>query len=465
MRCAESCALFVFWSLFPWYTFNWLPKPKLTLSRPTLSCCLYSTHPHGGNTFLGLLLATGAAFVATTYAVASCRFLVVSFESDTGHFEEYFVNEQQVDAGRNRLAYKAGVGLFKFLRPNDVADWSEGVCTGYQELMMDELADPVWGTARFFAVMAVMMAAVVLFWTAGTACFGLNQIQIVLLGVCCLLGCVSSGMTFLMGRSGMCQDLFLTRDCKIDEGGLVMIAGTILWFIAFLVSVVYMKEFLGFEDEEEELDVDKMSADEKERVLEEVAKQQAAGAAAVAAATPGGSAPGTPKTLPESPSSDPPGSGARPMLTRPRSGVQPVPRSRSGNAQPIPRSRSGNVQPMPPQRRSGAEPRPVAANLRRSGHPGRPSSVQPVPQRRSGNLQPMPPQRRSGAGHPNPVRRGKPKRSSPSRQRVVRNVERSGRPRQPPSQRVVTVDDISRKDALEVYISKRLDNIEQLAEV
>ena len=56
------------------------------------------------------------------------------------------------------------------------------------------------------------------------------------------------------------------------------------WLIAFLVvSVVYMKEFLGFGDEKEGLDDDKMSAGEKQKVMEEVAKRRVVNAAAAQA--------------------------------------------------------------------------------------------------------------------------------------------------------------------------------------
>jgi hypothetical protein len=208
-----------------------------------------STYPHGGYTFVGLLLSSTAAFTATIYAVTSCRFLVVSFRSATGDFEEYFINTSSQAAGGDAIFFKSGIGLFKWLRPTTVdvgggeSDWSSGACAGYQESMLNNgLSDnPFFGAARLFSVLAVVMALVVFVWTIGTAIFAYNRLQIVVLNACCFMGTACSGLTFLLSRSAMCATLFVSRSCKINEGGLVMIAGIILWIISSLISVAYMR--------------------------------------------------------------------------------------------------------------------------------------------------------------------------------------------------------------------------------
>ena len=194
----------------------------------------------------GLLLSTAAAFTATAYAVVSCRFLNVAFRSDTGDFEQYFLNQQAAEySGRTgETTYRTGIGLFKWLRPVDSlgADWTNGQCAGYSESMLQQMANPMFDAARVFGVLAALMAFVVLLWSIGTSCLALNRIQIVLFSICCCLGTVSSPLTFLFTKSSLCETLFLTRECSIDEGALVMIVGSILWLITSVISVLYMRE-------------------------------------------------------------------------------------------------------------------------------------------------------------------------------------------------------------------------------
>lgn len=56
-----------------------------------------------------------------------------------------------------------------------------------------------------------------------------------------------TAMTFLIFMSSLCSDLTSYQDgsyetdCTIDQGGLVVIAATLFWAVAFLISVVYIK--------------------------------------------------------------------------------------------------------------------------------------------------------------------------------------------------------------------------------
>merc|ERR1719343_234318 len=55
-------------------------------------------------------------------------------------------------------------------------------------------------------------------------------------------------LTFLVLRSKLCTDLVGSQDdgfgtaCTIDQGGLVVIASAIFWGVAFVISVVYIKD-------------------------------------------------------------------------------------------------------------------------------------------------------------------------------------------------------------------------------
>ena len=107
---------------------------ELTLLVPSCHLCLvsnssfcsallslltlyFSSYPHGGYVSAGLLLSCCAAFSATCYAVASCRFLELTFETDQGSFENHFSTNPV--SGNRWHFYRASIGLFQWLRPVD----------------------------------------------------------------------------------------------------------------------------------------------------------------------------------------------------------------------------------------------------------------------------------------------------------------------------------------------------------
>jgi len=166
--------------------------------------------------------------------------MVVTFTSDRGNFEEYFsIYDSQLNA--EEANYKVGVGLFQWLRPSDVDDWSEGACTGYQQSVLEEVSDTMFETARGFGVFAVLLSFGVFIWCFFTACLSLNRFQIYIMRAIILLGTLCSGLTFLFTRSSLCTEAFLDRECQLDEGGLIMIAAVILWFVSFILSAVFFK--------------------------------------------------------------------------------------------------------------------------------------------------------------------------------------------------------------------------------
>jgi hypothetical protein len=151
------------------------------------------------------------------YATISCRFVVVTFTSDTGGLEEYFGSNRGGTAGEF-LTYKAAVGLYQWLRPTDAYDWSQGSCTGYQETMLASVTDSYFDLSRSFAVFAVMLAVFQALWMFLTACLSMNRIQCFLFCILSFAGTLSTAMTFLFHKSALCQTEFNSRECAVDEG-------------------------------------------------------------------------------------------------------------------------------------------------------------------------------------------------------------------------------------------------------
>jgi hypothetical protein len=210
---------------------------------------LDSSYPHGGYVSLGLFLTCAAALSTTTYAVASCRMLVVTFTSTQGDFEQTFDRRDSNDReGDTAERFKLGAGLFQWLKPfGDVdaedgdSSWSDGYCVGYQSTMLDALSDTAFETARGFAVFAVLLAVIVTLWSLLFACISWNRIQIRLLNGCLLAGAICTGLTFIIKRAAICQTAFQDRSCSIDQGGLMLVAAVIMWMAAFMISIIFLK--------------------------------------------------------------------------------------------------------------------------------------------------------------------------------------------------------------------------------
>ena len=219
-----------------------------TFTDSVRSVLYHSSYPHGGYTSLGLFLTCALALSTTTYAVASCRMMVVTFTSTQGGFEETF-SDRNDRQGETAARYKVGAGLFQWLRPFDASDangdgngdWSDGYCVGYQSTMLTALSDTPFETARGFAVFAVLLSVIVTLWSLLSACIMWNRIQIRLLNACLLAGAVCTGLTFLLKKAAICQTAFQDRECSIDQGGLMLVAAVILWLAAFVISVIFVK--------------------------------------------------------------------------------------------------------------------------------------------------------------------------------------------------------------------------------
>ena len=204
----------------------------------------------------GLLLASCAAFSATMYAVASCRFLELTFETDQGSFENHFSTNPAV--GQPWNFFRASVGLFQWLRPVDTATaWDEGSCVGYQESMLAVIQDDHFDMARSFGVIAVLMGLIASLWTFVTSCIAWNWLQLLILRILLFVGFVTSAMSFIILKADMCHDAIPSASCKLDEGGMVLIAAIILWLSAFLIAVVFFRPFVSQAEPSADRDVEK----------------------------------------------------------------------------------------------------------------------------------------------------------------------------------------------------------------
>jgi hypothetical protein len=345
----------------------------------SLSLSIKSTYPLGGYVSAGLILSMIGAIVATIYATASCRFVSVTFQSADGNFEEYFSNQRGGTLDGSTQSYKALTGLFQWLRPSNPEDsYSHGSCVGYQQTMLSAISDSNFEAARIFAVFAVLLAVVETLWTFSTACIDMNRLQLILYTVLSFGGTLCAGMTFLFHKSSLCTSIFQgTADCRIEEGGLVMIIATILWFATFLITVLFAKPNVLDFKEQDEIDKAAMAREMK----------RSKGGAAVAAA-------------------------ASSSSTTPN-------KSYSFDSQ------TDWTQPIPS--RHSRSPSPRQSQAQRESH---------LQYLRSMKTQQSP---------------------QPHQAPVVSQRRKTPDP--------VIVDDVSQPNHMEVYISKRLDRIERLAEV
>ena len=197
-----------------------------------------SVYPLGDRVSFALMASACAAMAATLVATSSCRFVTISFTSTAGGLEDYFASNRVVNETPSQ--YKAGVGLYQWLRPNNPeTNWSDGACAGYQETMLESISDRTFEVTRTFAVFAILMSVVEMCWVLLASCFEMNQLQVIMFCGLSAVGTISTAMTLMFPFSAICQTEFDSRDCTIDQGGLVMIGAAVLWLITFFLSVFY----------------------------------------------------------------------------------------------------------------------------------------------------------------------------------------------------------------------------------
>jgi hypothetical protein len=170
--------------------------------------------------------------------------MFVDFTTDRGDFSDFY---RDPTPDGEAVSQRVGAGLFSWLVPNTADDWSDGQCAGYSELQRQHFSDNVFEVSRIFAVLAVLGGMGVTLWVLFLSCISLGRFQIWMMSIIIGFLTIFTAMTFLIFLSKLCsnltsyQDGSYETDCTIDQGGLVVIAATLFWAVAFLISVVYIK--------------------------------------------------------------------------------------------------------------------------------------------------------------------------------------------------------------------------------
>mmetsp|Transcript_21771 Transcript_21771/g.51669 ORF Transcript_21771/g.51669 Transcript_21771/m.51669 type:complete len:300 (+) Transcript_21771:179-1078(+) len=212
----------------------------------------FCSYPHGGWAITGLLLASFCALAATMWGMSSCRMVYIDYTTDRGDFSDFF---KDPTADGEPVLQRVGAGLFTWLVPhgddasgNANTDWSYGRCAGYSERQRNFFGDDIFEVARIFAVLSVLGGMGSVLAVLFLSCMSLRRLQIWMLST--ILGGIPIfvALTFLVLRSKLCNGLTTYQNenyqttCSVDQGGLVIAAAAIFWGVAFLISVVYIKD-------------------------------------------------------------------------------------------------------------------------------------------------------------------------------------------------------------------------------
>jgi len=219
----------------------------------------FCSFPHGGWAVTGLIATSLLAFAATLGGLASCRFMYIDYTTDRGDFSDFF---RDPTADGEPILQRVGAGLFTWLEPftitaekiddsgggGDVAYWTEGQCSGYSEGQRTFFSDTLFEVSRIFAILSVLGGITIVLAIFFLSCLSLRRFQIWMLST--ILGLISIfvGLTFIVFFSKLCNDLVsyqnesYTTQCTIDQGGLLVIAASIFWIIACIISIVYVKD-------------------------------------------------------------------------------------------------------------------------------------------------------------------------------------------------------------------------------
>jgi len=196
-----------------------------------------SSYPHGAAIIGGLFVASAGGLVATWYSIASCRFVSLRFFSDLGPLSVLYDDN---GAGDVLLEYRNSAGLFSWLRPHREENWQEGSCVGWTETQRAGFVDHTFEAVRVLAIVSVLLSMGIMTWIFLLGCLSMERIYIRLLNAVLILEVTMVGLLFLALRSGLCRHVGVDTECELAEGGLVAIAAAILWFVAFLISVLFV---------------------------------------------------------------------------------------------------------------------------------------------------------------------------------------------------------------------------------
>jgi hypothetical protein len=176
----------------------------------------------------------------------------IDYTTDRGDFSDFY-NDPTADG--DPVLQRVGAGLFSWLVPStedrngdSKLDWTDGQCAGFSESQREFFSDTMFEVARVFAVLGVLGGMGVVLGIFLLSCISMKRFQIWMLSAVLGFVAIFVSLTFLVFKSQLCTDLVSYQNesyetkCTIDQGGLVVIAAAIFWSVAFLISVVYIKD-------------------------------------------------------------------------------------------------------------------------------------------------------------------------------------------------------------------------------
>jgi len=212
----------------------------------------FCSYPHGGWAITGVTVASICAMAATMYGMASCRMFYIDYTTDRGDFSDFY-NDPTADG--DPVLQRVGAGLFSWLVPStedrngdSKLDWTDGQCAGFTASQREFFSDTIFEVARIFAVLGVLGGMGIVLGIFFLSCMSMKRFQIWMLSAVLGFVAIFVGLTFLVFKSQLCTDLVSYQnesygtECTIDQGGLVVIAAALFWSVAFLISVVYIKD-------------------------------------------------------------------------------------------------------------------------------------------------------------------------------------------------------------------------------
>jgi len=212
----------------------------------------FCSYPHGGWAITGVAVASICAMAATMYGMASCRMFYIDYTTDRGDFSDFY-NDPTADG--DPVLQRVGAGLFSWLVPStedrngdSKLDWTDGQCAGFTASQREFFSDTIFEVARIFAVLGVLGGMGIVLGIFFLSCMSMKRFQIWMLSAVLGFVAIFVGLTFLVFKSQLCTDLVSYQNesyetkCTIDQGGLVVIAAALFWSVAFLISIVYIKD-------------------------------------------------------------------------------------------------------------------------------------------------------------------------------------------------------------------------------
>lgn len=152
------------------------------------------------------------------------------------------VDGDNFDGGDVTRNFQTAAGLFSYLE--------QGQCVGYRQTMLEELtqnsgSNKLFEAVRIMGVLAILLGMTMVFWTLFMTTLSMRRWELWAQRCAFFALSLLVGLSLpLMLESSLCSEDAGDRSdvsCSLDQGGLVAIAATILWFVGLLISSVFVR--------------------------------------------------------------------------------------------------------------------------------------------------------------------------------------------------------------------------------